>query len=148
MAYTHGLNEYTLLTSEGVTHRTLTLSGRQWSHTPGYQPYIVRAVGIVITASGAAAGARRVKMSAFRNSTPGGTATTTLTLIDTATLGSLLARGKVVYMDNLNTQINPGQELVVRVTQAATQAAKAKVIATVEQHWEHPDNNTNLVDRT
>jgi hypothetical protein len=133
-----------MLSSAGARIFVASVSGLKARWTPGYVPHIVRAVGVHVFVSGAMT--VRPEVSFLTNATPGATATTALTNITTATLATLLQRGKVFYVDNLNTQVDPGSEVQVRITNAATIAAKLAFSIYVEPKWEVPANNSNMID--
>lgn len=146
MAYTHSKQHVDMLNSAGTRIFVASASGLKARWTPGYTPHVVRAVVVHTLASFANSAANRGAVSFWRNSTPGTTVTTALTEIGTVSLATLNARGKVAYVDNLNTQVDPGQEVQVRITDAATGAGKLAFSMYVEPKWETPANNSNMFD--
>lgn len=137
--YTHGKDEHMLLTNTGVA--STGLKGR-WA--PGFKPVIVRAAGVIVTNTLATSAALVVSL---RKQNAGSTATADRTVIDTITVPASRAAGKGQYVDGLNQEILPGEEVQMVVTTAAGATGDAAHgIIYVEPRQEEPGNLTNLTE--
>lgn len=136
MAYTH--TRYIVQLGTAILASGTGDKSTRWS--PAFVPHIVRAV--IVTQ-----GSTKTKVTkpvfSFRTATMG-KASATGGQFKTVTLVSAAAQGKVKYVDKLNTEVKPGDAVVVNVTTAATVAYPVSVALYVEPRWETPANNTRM----
>lgn len=135
----YALNQYEVELYDGVT----TSTGEKGDFAPGYFPVTVRALAVAVAAASAATTAAVIT---FYRNTLGTTTTTNRTTIDTITVPAAAAAGKVYYVDGLNVEVEPGQELQAVVTTASTTTGTVFVKALVETGSEIPANDTSMVE--
>jgi len=138
MAYDH--TQYSI---EVASAAVCTSTGEKGDWSPGYVPHVVRALTVDVEV--ASATTTSCVVTFYRN-TLGTTTTTNRTTIDTITVPGATAAGSVYYVDGLNAEISPGQELQATVTTAATTTGTNTITALVEPRWESPDNDTNMTE--
>lgn len=147
MAYNHSKYEAQITSSGGNTWIGLTTAAAEvgrWS--PGFMPHIVRAVSITILG---ATGLTATPVISIRKTTSAGAADATgeefaqITLA-TAALATTSLRGNVYYAGGLDTEIQPGQELVLANTVAVTGAGDISANVYVEPRWETPANLSQM----
>ena len=140
MAYDHG--QYQVIFPSGMS---VTASGDQFAWTPGYMPHIVRAVGVVFTASGIVTSGL---VLAFTKNTmvSGGPASSDVAVLTGPSGTAALLSGSVLYKDGLNNKVTPGQKVTINVRAAVTGTTqRARAFLWVEPTWETPANNTTMV---
>lgn len=119
----------------------LTLSGtasyRGANFAPGYVPHIIRAVAIAVNT--AVTSGATVK---FIKGAIGLTGSLT-TIASVALTTGRATKGKVVYRENLAVEVQPGQELRVKLTDGGV--GKVTPIIWAEPRWEVPLNNTSMI---
>lgn len=100
----------------------------------GYFPIRIRAFSVAFTvAGGTGSGVLKLK----RRPTPGSASGEVVI----ATLNYTAAQavpGKVIFVDGLNVQINPGEEMAVEVTTGLTTTGSGDCIVSYEPSWETP----------
>lgn len=101
---------------------------------PGFFKFTLRAVAIVFTTAAGAAGNLVIKKYPVAGTSANEETVETLNYD-----GTIGAQGKVVYIDNLDTDFEPGQELIFEVTDVAASGV-IDIYAVTEQNWEQPDN--------
>lgn len=106
---------------------------------PGYQPVVVKAAALVFTTTVDATGAVTLQRRPTAGSAAGEVAIDVLNY--TIALGT---QGLVVYSDNLNQLVVPGEEVVFEVTDATPTVGAAHCILFLQPCWEHPDNNSDM----
>ena len=142
MAYTHGKEEFILFTTNAVpAHLSTNATALVARWAPGYMPFIVRAVSVQLTTTGAPAAG----VISFRDTPNYGASTTTGQQFASITL-STGANNKVRLKDEFSPQeISPGDKVTAVVTTGATGKL---VICRIygEYRWESPANSTNVTD--
>jgi hypothetical protein len=140
MSYNNYQTEWLL----GAGNLALTGTGVIGRRAVGYQPIRVRAFAVIFTVvGGTGSGVLKLK----RRPTPG-SATGEVVI---ATLNYTAAQavvGKGIFVDGINVQLNPGEELAADVTTALTTTGSGDVIAYFEPSWETPAALTNLTRST
>ena len=106
---------------------------------PGMVPHIIRAIALVFTIVPQATGVLKIDKRVTAGSDTGrGDG-------DIATINYTTAMvGLVVYVDGLDIEIKPGEEIVAQVTDATPTSGSAHIIAYVEPRWETPANNADM----
>lgn len=137
MAYDHFQASEQVAAAAALTTAGVIAASR-WS--PGYQPVRIRAVAVTLTVAMNAAGAVALK----RRPTPG--SATGEETIATLTLANGSAIGTVIYADGFDVKVSPGDELVFDVTDATPTAGSGHLSVFYQPSWEHPMNNTEMVD--
>lgn len=108
------------------------------SWNPGYQPVVIRAVAVVLRAIASSGGVVKVdKRPTVGSDTSRGDGD-----VATVTIPNAQAAGTVVYSDQLNVKVSPGEEIVAEVTDAF--GTFGDVIVLVEPAFENPANNTDM----
>lgn len=106
-------------------------------------PHKITMVGLVIDNDIAAVGVvkfdKRITAGSDTGRGDGDVATLNLTTAHT--------QGKLVYKE-INVMVNPGQEVVLEVTDVTGAADTADAVMWVEPVWEHPANRTAMVAST
>lgn len=141
MAYTNGgLIEVPMTNAAATLDLTSTGDKARWS--PGLSPMIVRGVVVQLNAQPGDVGVLKGdKRPTFGSDTSRGDGDVfTLNLLASA----VHAAGKSVYKMGLNVTINPGQEVVVEMTDASAAVNAAKVTLLVEPSPEQPANITAM----
>ncbi len=141
MAYSHG--KYTVVMSTtSLDLSTSGVVGYKW--TPGYTPYIIRAVGITNTSTLTLGNAL---VATFNQIVP--SSATTATAFATLNGGTVsLAKGQVLYKDGLNKQIAAGSQVTFHISTGATAAVLGQPWMMVEPKWEVPGNATGTMVAT
>lgn len=135
--YTH---KYEVNLNNAAAVLDLTSTGDKARWNPGFVPHIVRAVVVALNAVPGDAGVVKFdKRVTFASDTGRGDGDVAVVNLLTTHLA-----GDVIYKDQLNVRIDPGQEVVVEVTDASAAVTGARVSLWVEPIFEHPDNDTNL----
>lgn len=139
--YTSG--QYEVPMTVGTSTLDLTTTGDKARWAPGLVPVIVRGVVLQLNAQPGDAGVLKFdKRPTFGSDTSRGDGdVAVLNLI----AGAAHAAGKQVYKMGLNVQINPGQEVVVEMTDASASVNAAKVSLLVEPIPEQPANISAMV---
>jgi hypothetical protein len=138
MAYPHSRALVPMTVGTATLDFTTTGDKARWS--PGYLKVIIRAVAVELNAAPGDAGIvrfdKRVTFASDTGRINGGVAT--------VNLATTHAAGSVVYKDGLNATIEPGEEVVVTVTDASAGVSGAKVTLYVEPQWENPANFSKM----
>ncbi len=137
--------EVTLLSSAGLWHHSVTVTGKIAEHGPGYMPYIVRAFAVQNYTTIAYGGSPVITF--WQNTSPGLTATGNYTSLDTVTLatGGSGDIGQVFYATPTSpTVIRPGQAVTAEVTTVTSDAHRVKCLMFIEPSSEIPSVNTNM----
>lgn len=139
MAYTNGGLLEVPMTVAAAT-LDLTSTGDKARYSPGLSPVIVRGVAVQINATPGDAGVLKGdKRPTFGSDTSRGDGDVFVVNILTTHVA-----GVTVYKMGLNTTLNPGQELVVEMTDASANLNGAKVTLLVEPSPEQPANITAM----
>lgn len=126
-----------------VSGLNLSTTGDKSQYSFGTMPHIIRRIGIVCktdpTGSGVVAIDRRPTA---------GSDTGRVNNVHVLNIPSSANQGNVVYLDELNSRWNPGEELVIEVTTAVAGLTSADVILLVEPTSEVPVNITSMIKST
>ena len=141
MAYSH--TQYQYLFPSGHTATSL---GNKASWRPGYMPHMVRAAGVISTISGSVTSGMVVAFLHASLATTGTQTTSDLAVLTltSGTAGRPVVGHEVVYKDNLNVKVSPGQSVIFNVRTAVTGVSGVRGFLWVEPTWETPDNNAQL----
>ena len=146
MAYTHSKYEVQMMSNrtstdvgEGTAQITVTgIAGiAQW--TPGFMPHIIRAIAVSPLTTVLISGCSLLFQVTGVGSSAATIASFNFTSGDDA--GS-----KVLFWDNLNQEVKPGEIVMASVSQLGGVVPGARVGITlyVEPRWETPANNANM----
>ena len=136
--YTSG--QYEVQLGNGTTVLDLTTIGDKARWSPGFVPHIIRAVVVAVNAAPGDAGVVKFdKRPTYSSDTNRGDGD-----IAVVNLATTHAQGNMVYKKALNVTINPGQEVVVEVTDASASVNGARVSLLVEPAPEEPANITAM----
>lgn len=147
MAYIHHQRDEYMLTSVGNYSYSADIVGygvARWG--PGYQPVVVRGLWVqnLTTIIGLATG-----IIGFYKNTAAvlTTATGNHTIIDTVNLSTvaLTGSGTIYYVECVPTKIAPGQEVVLNVDTATSEALIIRAGLYVEATSDAPSGNTKMV---
>src|SRR6266540_673605 len=144
MAYPHSKYEVYLMGAAGSS-ANLNLAGTTgdkffWS--PGYMPHIIRACALIVTtALSGTLGVLDFDKRVTAGSDTGRVSSGGVARINLA----VKAAGVVIYKDGLNNQINPGQEVVLKLTTAMGTAGVGTSVMYVEPTWETVGNISAMV---
>lgn len=135
MAYTHSKQEIIV-----VKDASLASAADVGHWGPGAIPHVIRAVALVFTTAANATGVLKIdkRPTAGSDSSRGDGDVAVLNY--TTTTG---AQGKIVYLEGLNVEIAPSEEIVAQVTDATPTAGNAHVILYVEPRFESLANNAD-----
>jgi hypothetical protein len=139
MAYPHSRLQMPTAVGAGVLD--ITTTGDKARISSPYLRSIVRAVAVELNAAPGSNNAIRFdKRITFGSDTGRGTG-------DVAVLNLLTshAAGRVVYKDNLNVVLDPGQEVVVTIPVGIAALSAVRVTVYVEPFYENPANITSMV---
>jgi hypothetical protein len=138
--------EIALLNSSGTPVYTTTVVGAKAKYAPGLHPVIIRGLTVQNYTTVAFVGAPVITF--FLNTTPGLTATTAYTVIDTITLTTASAgdTGQVFYATPTPTVCRPGEEVVLDVTTITSGAHYIRGTIYVEPGYEIPSANSNMTE--
>lgn len=121
---------------DGAATLDLTSTGDKARWSPGFRPYVVRAVSIQLNAAPGDAGVVKFdKRITFGSDTGRGDGDVAIVNLATAH-----PAGESIYKGGLNVEIQPGQEVVMEVTDASASVNGAKAILLVEPRPEQPAN--------
>lgn len=134
MSYTSG-HQREMLIATGASTASLAVIGLL---TPGYFKHKVRAVSLIFTTAAAAAGILLLKKRVTPGSASGESTVGTINFD-----GTTGAAGKGVYLDNLDIDIDPGQQLAFEITDVAASGV-IEIKAVVEDNYDAPSNFTDL----
>lgn len=150
MAYTHTQYEVGLVATAGVYKRTLgtaanTEVGGRWG--PGIHSHLVRGIAMCFEAVTAITSTQTAGVWTFNIGNAGATAATGDTVIDTLTQTTAVATGgvTVLYVKNLDQEVDPGQEVYCQVQTAPTAAILGHNVLFVEPRWELTSNQSSSV---
>lgn len=135
--YDHGIREVHV-----KDDASLASTGIIGTWAPGLVPHIVRAAAIVVSNTVGAAGVVKLMYG------DAGLATTQGTEIDAINLATTHAAGEAVYVEGLDQEVVPGEEVIFDMTDAAASGDTGHLILLVEPRWERPANNDNMVEST
>lgn len=136
--YTHPYNEIELASAADCTS-----TGEKGDFVPGLNPVTVRSLAAVVEV--ASATTTNCVITFYRN-TAGTVTTTNRTTIDTITIPGGTAPGSVYYVDGLDVDVSPGQEVQATVTTAATTTGTNSIKMKVDPSFERPANDTNMTE--
>lgn len=112
-----------------------TTSGTKAEWAPGLVPHIIRGFSMSL-ATGVT---NPVSVKLLHISLASGSTASDIATINTTT-GDLA--GIVVYKQNLNVEVTPGQKVILNVPAIVSGAANFRASIMVEPRWERPANNT------
>lgn len=118
-----------------------TSTGEKGDFLPGLAPVVVRKAAAIVEV--ASATTTDCVITLYRN-TAGTTTTTNRTTIDTITIPGATAAGQVLYVEDLNVTIQPGQEVQGVCTTAATTTGTNALTIWVDPVAEQPANDTTM----
>lgn len=127
-----------VLTASGLT---LT-AGDKLFWTPGYASIVIRWMSLTVTT--AIQAADQAVVAAEKRITAGSDTGRVTSGVPTVTVPGGTAAGKCYYKHNLAFQVNAGEEIVIKVTDA-TAAGAAHVNIGYELSPNLPSNNANMV---
>ena len=136
--YTSGMYQVELRQRDGDGSIDLNSTGDWASWTP-IVPHRIRMVAAIIDNDIGATGT----INFDRLATIGGTRTHDV--IAALALTTAHTGGKIVYRDNLDVVVNPGQEFVVAIDDATAASDTALVILLVEPVYDRPANFSQMV---
>lgn len=140
MAYTHSKYEVDVRQADGTALADMGAAAGNAVWAPGYMPHIVRAVALVFTEACDA-----VETVTITRRITAGSDTGEVTIDTITTTVADSAPGEVMFVDNLDTEIAPGEELQVTwTTVGATGICHIK--AYVEPRWENPANISDMTE--
>ena len=143
MAYVHGQREVQMVTSGGVPIISTT-GGLLLRYQPGYQPIVARAFGVQNTTT--IVGVIAPVISFWESSVAGGTSGN-WTIIDTITMTTIATQqGQIFFVEDLQTKIEPGHEIVAQITTVSTEAVLVRATAYVESTTDAPPGNTQMTE--
>ena len=114
-------------------------TGIEARYAVGLFPLILRRVGIILEQE-AATGTSAV--ATIQRRPVAGVAANEVT-IDTITVPANAA-GDVFYVDGLDTEIGPGEDVVIDITTAMGTQATFGFVFEFDPKWDHPDNITEM----
>lgn len=130
MAYTHTQYEVDL-----VAGASFASTGDKGEYAPGYIPHIIRAVAVVCKTNPSGGGVLKLdKRPTAGSDTNRGDGDVAVVNIPDG------AQGDVIYVDGLNEELKPGEEVVAQVTTADAGLTDADIKLYVEPRWEQPGN--------
>jgi len=136
MSYTHQMDQVVCNAQAAIAVTTTGIKARFMN--TGLQPIQVRGAAYIIeVASTVTATVIAVKHRPTIASATGETS------IETITVPTARAIGDVVYVDNIDKKVLPGEEVVFDVTTASTAGSGHFVLQTVPS-WDAPGNNGNM----
>lgn len=138
MAYTTEWNEIVVADAADCTS-----TGEKGDFTPGLNPCTVRAAAAIVEV--ASATSTDAVITLYKN-TAGTTTTTNRTTIDTITIPGATAAGQVIYVDGLDVDVDPGEEVQATVTTAATTNGTNTVVLDISPSRERPANNSDMTE--
>lgn len=133
MAYTDQLDGVIL-----GANLDLSSTGSKATRACGYQPFVVRAVTIIYRTEPTATGTLELRLRPTAGSASGETAVATLNAVAADAIGGVL------YKDQLNVKVLPGQELNAQVTSAFAGVTSADIQLTIDPSWDVPGNRTAM----
>lgn len=143
MAYVHGQREVPLTTSGGVQIISTT-GGLLLKYAPGYQPLVVRAAAVQNTTT--IVGVIAPVISLWESAIAGGTSGN-WTVIDTITMTTAATQqGQLFFVEDLQTKIEPGHEVVAQITTVSTEAVLVRATLYVESTTDAPAGNTQMTE--
>lgn len=130
MSYQHHQGEMLL----GAGNLSLVTAAVIARRCIGYFPIRVRAVSVAFTVvGGTGSGVLKLK----RRPTPGSASGEVVIATVNYTAAQAVV-GKVMFVDGLNVQINPGEELAAEVTTGLTTTGSGDILVGFEPSWETP----------
>jgi len=138
MAYTEEFNEIRI-----VDGGDCTSTGEKGDFNPGLNPVTIRRAAAIVEVASATTTACVITL--YKN-TAGTTTTTNRTTIDTITIPGATAAGQVLYVDGLDVDVDPGEEVQAVVTTAATTTGTNAVVLGISPGREVPGNNTSMTE--
>lgn len=113
-------------------------TGIKHTFSPGLTPAVLRRVGVVVsTQMTVTPPVLTIKHRPTAGSASGETT------IDTITVPTALVAGKVVYVEDLNQKVMPGEQVVFDVTTAAT-AGVGDIVPEFDRQWDIPQNDADM----
>lgn len=136
MSYTSGHQREVLIAAAAST-ASLAVVGRL---TPGIFKVKLKAVALVFTTAAAAAGVLDISL----RPTPGSASSEVVvdSIAFDATSGAV---GRVVFIDGLDIDCPPGQEIAFTISDVAASGV-CDIKAIIEDNWENPANNTEMTE--
>lgn len=135
MAYNHDVMQFQV----GASGVDLATAGSIGTFTPGYQPFMVQAVAVVMTATNTVAAT--VLTITLRPTAGSNTSETT---VDTITIPINGAAGSVYYVHQLETKVMPGMDLEIATDGGGT-VANGTVIVYGNFSWDNPQSNSDMI---
>ena len=143
MAYVHGQREAHMTTSGGVPIISTT-GGLLLRYPPGYQPVVVRAASVQNTTT--IVGVIAPVITFWESAIAGG-ASGNWTSIDTITMTTVATQqGQLFFVEDLQTKIEPGHEVVAQITTVSTEAVLVRATLYVESTTDAPAGNTQMTE--
>jgi hypothetical protein len=109
-----------------------------------FHPHVLKRL-VVIGVSSRALTATGKPVWSVRLASQTGQTSATAQHIDSLTMTTGNAKGKVMYSADLNTLVVPGKEVIVHQTTIATGTLNVRIGLIVQPKWEEPGNNTSMV---
>jgi hypothetical protein len=123
--------------AENTTAVSFTTTGIKATFSPGIRPMKLRAVAVVVSTQMTVT----PPVLTIKHRPTAGSATGETT-VDTITVPLAQTAGKIVYVEDLNQLVRPGEHIVFDVTTAAT-AGAGDIIAEFDPVWESLANETD-----
>lgn len=136
MSYTNDKIEVALGSGQVVTS-----TGTVGSWMPGFQPHVIRAASAIITAATTSGAVVKV-LSGTIGLTGSLTTVATLNLTTGAATDT-----SVIFSDQLDVQVDPGEEVQFRVTETGAGANFTPVLY-MQPTWEMPANLSSMASST
>lgn len=134
--------EVQLVDGTGVLDLTTTGDKARWS--PGFRPYVIRGVAVMLNAAPGDAGVVKFdKRITFGSDTGRGDGDVAVVNLATAH-----PAGESIYKGNLNVEIKPGEEVVMEVTDASASVNGARAVLFLEARPEAPANLAGMTAST
>lgn len=136
MAYHHQkvMHRETLAAGTGILFSS---TGIKSTFSPGIMPHKLRKVACVV----ATQMTTTPPVLTIRHRPTAGSSTGQTT-VDTITIPTTAAAGKIIYVEDLDQKVSPGEHIVFEVTTAAA-AGGADIIAEFDPIWEGLANETD-----
>ena len=143
MAYVHGQREAHMTTSGGAPVVSTT-GGLLLRYQPGYQPVVVRAASVQNTTT--IVGVIAPVITFWESAIAGGTSGN-WTSIDTITMTTVATQqGQLFFVEDLQTKIEPGHEVVAQITTVSTEAVLIRATLFVESTTDAPSGNSQMTE--
>ena len=139
MAYPHDKQEVVFTTTAGSNVFSATTSGDKGYHPVLFVPHVVRACAVTPVNSGAVTSTLQVLFKHLSLAS-GSTASTIATINGIASDQS----GDVIYKSGLNVTLQPGERVVLNVSQIVSGTSNFSAVVYMEPKWEQPTNDASM----